>query len=94
MKWEKESRMKDGTKIRIDDWSEDYSCFNPFSQVAAYPICKRTIGQFIREGQTMRLEINFKNREEAEKAYEKLLSGEASFTDYLANIDRKYHKAI
>lgn len=94
MKWEKETLMENGTKIRIEDWSEDYSFINPFDKVVAYPICKKTSGIFVKEGESFRLELNFKNRKESEKAYEKIVSGEHTFKDYLKNIDPRYRDCV
>lgn len=94
MKWEKETLMKDGTKIRIEDWSEDYPFLNPFDRVVAYPICKKTTSPYIKEDETFRLELSFSNREESEKAFENLLTGKKVFSDYLKNINTKYHECI
>lgn len=35
--------MPDGTKIQLEDWSEDYSCFAPVDCIAAYPVSKMSI---------------------------------------------------
>ncbi|WP_461199312.1 hypothetical protein [Enterococcus sp. N249-2] len=94
MKWEKETLMKDGTKIRIEDWSEDFSFHEPFDLVVAYPICKRTVGAFIREGESFRLELDFSNKEESEDAFNNLVKGDKIFIDYIENIDPRYRKCI
>ena len=94
MKWEKEFLMNDGTMIRIEDWSEDYSFHKPFDMVVAYPICKRTVGNFIKEGESFRLELDFNNKEESEKAYKNLIKGDKTFVDYIENINPKYRKCI
>ena len=94
MKWEKETLMTDGTKIRIEDWSDDYSFRNPFDTIVAYPICTRTAGNFIKEGESFRLELSFNNKEESEKAYKSLIKGDKTFVDYIENIDSKYRKCI
>lgn len=39
----KKGFMPDGTKIQLEDWSEDYSCFNPVDCIAAYPVSKSSI---------------------------------------------------
>lgn len=94
MKWEQETLMKDGTKIRIEDWSEEYHFLKPFDRVVAYPICKKTTSHYIKEDETFRLELSFSNRKESEKAFESLLTGEKVFSDYLKNINTKYHECI
>ena len=94
MKWAKESLMKDGTKIRIEDWSEDYCFLNPFDRVVAYPICKKTISPYIKEEETFRLELSFSSKKESENAFESLITGKKVFSDYLKNIDKKYHECI
>ncbi len=94
MNWEKETLMKDGTKIRIEDWSEDYYFLNPFDRVVAYPICKKTISSYIKEDEPFRLELSFSNQKESENAFENLITGKKSFSDYLKNIDKKYHECI
>ena len=94
MKWEKENPMKDGTKIRIEDWSDDYSFRNPFDTIVAYPICKRTVGNFIKEGKSFRLELVFSNKEESEEAYKNLIKGDKTFADYIEKIEPKYRKSI
>ena len=94
MKWEKEALMKDGTKIRIEDWSEDYSFHKPFDTVAAYPICKRTVGNFIKEGKSFRIELVFSNKEESEKAYKNLIKGDKTFADYNENLSKRHHDTL
>lgn len=94
MKWKNESLMKDGTKIRIEDWSEDYYFLNPFDRVVAYPICKKTISSYIKEDEPFRLELSFSNQKESENAFENLIKGEKAFSDYLKHIDTKYHECI
>ena len=94
MKWEKETLMKDGTMIRIEDWSEDYPFCKPFDTVVAYPICKRTVGNFVEEGKSFRLELVFRNKEESEKAYKNLIKGDKTFADYIEKIEPKYRKCI
>ena len=39
----KKDIMPDGTKIQLEDWSEDYSCFAPVDCIAAYPVSKMSI---------------------------------------------------
>lgn len=94
MKITKQNNMNDGTLVRIEDWSEDYSHCIKNDKVAAYPICKKDIGYFIKKGESMRLELNFKNEKESLAAYHNILSGEKNFSDYLDNINPKYHESI
>ena len=39
----KKGFMPDGTKIQLEDWSEDYSCFAPVDCIASYPVSKSSI---------------------------------------------------
>lgn len=94
MKWEKETLMKDGAKIRIEDWSEDYLFHEPFDVVAAYPISKGTVGTFVKEGESFRLELDFSNKEESEEALTNLIKGDKTFIDYIENISPRYHKCV
>ena len=94
MKWEKETLTKDGIKIRIEDWSGDFSFHKPFDMVVAYPVCKRTVGTFIKEGESFRLELNFNNKEESEEAYNNLVKGDKTYIDYIKNISPRYRKCI
>ena len=68
--------------------------FNPFDRVVAYPICKKTISPYIKEEESFRLELRFSNQKESENAFESLITGKKVFSDYLKNIDKKYHECI
>lgn len=73
----------DGTDIQIEDWKEDYSCFNVLS-IAAYPIAKNTSKyRWVESGKTFRLDINgFNSDEEVKQAFADLVSGEKKITDF------------
>lgn len=66
--------MPDGTKIQIEDWSEDYSCFQYGSTLGAYPKTPA--------GRTYRAECDFKCAEDALTAFDYLRSGLATLDDY------------
>ena len=79
--------MPDGTKIQIEDWKADYSCFDTLS-IAAYPIMQRlpqSIKLYFQEsGKPFRVDINrdWKNDEEVRKAFEDLKNGIKSIKDF------------
>ncbi|WP_405101521.1 hypothetical protein [Oceanobacillus sp. FSL H7-0719] len=82
--------MPNGAKIQIEDWSKDLPhLLNTKYIIGAYPISKRSLqGQFAaKEGKTFRAAFNFSNKEDAEKAYNKLINGETALTDYYANFN-------
>lgn len=83
----------DDVLIRLEDWNEDYSFYKPFSKVVAYPISKKTL-RFIKENKRFRLEMDFEDEQQATNAINNLLSNEATFKDYLENIDKRHHELI
>ena len=77
--------MPDGTDIQIEDWSKDYSCFAECGTIATYPIAKQTarnLLEYPRRNETFRLDIQFKNKDEARKCFEQLKSGEKQIIDF------------
>lgn len=82
------SQMPDGTRIQINDWSEDYSCFAESSEISTYPIAKMTSKDgFIREGRSFRCGFNFDNADQTLEAFQQLESGEKTLEDFIGNID-------
>lgn len=81
-------KMKDGTKIQIEDWSNDYTCFSPSSSLAAYPISKNTVpGCFSpRVGETFRVEFQFNNAKQCKEAFDYLASDKKLLHDYKDNM--------
>lgn len=79
--------MPDGTKIQIEDWKEDYSCFDTLS-IATYPITQRLPQSkklyFHESGRPFRVDINrgWNNDEEVKKAFENLKNGKKSVKDF------------
>lgn len=65
--------MPDGTKIQINDWSEDFSCYAPNSEIAAYPLN--------RYGENVRVRRHFDSEEETISAFQQLITGEKSLVD-------------
>lgn len=83
--------IKDGTKIQIEDWSEDYSFYNYGCTLASYPESKRSYkGQFApKEGQIYRFDFKFNSFEETQKAYNELLEDAKILSDFKENLSRK-----
>lgn len=83
MKVLERAKTPEGTDIQIEDWKEDYSCFNVLS-IATYPIAKNTSKhRWVEGGQRFRLDINrFNNDEEVYQAFNDLISGKKQITDF------------
>lgn len=75
--------MPDGTKIQIEDWTEDYTCCNTLS-MAAYPVAKNT-GKYrtVRSRETFRLSLEgYKTDEDVKQCYKELESGVSKIEDF------------
>jgi hypothetical protein len=83
MKVLERAKTPEGIDIQIEDWKEDYSCFNVLS-IAAYPIAKNTSKyRWIEGGKRFRLDINkFNNDEEVKQAFNDLANGVKQITDF------------
>lgn len=81
----KKATMPDGTDIQIEDWSTIYSCYTKNGTLAAYPISKwNCVGDFAPKiGKKFRAEFEFHNEKECKKAFDNLISGNASLLDYI-----------
>ena len=67
MKVVKEGRAKDGTTIRIEDWSENFDFVKRADRVSAYPLNKH--------GEMVRIERRTRGEAESVEIYEKAISG-------------------
>lgn len=76
--------LSDGTKIQVEDWSKDWTCYSYGETLAAYPESKVTLeGSFspnFRE--SFRCQFNFKSHEQALQAYNELLEGVKVLSDF------------
>lgn len=83
MKVLERAKTLEGYDIQIEDWTNDYSCFDTFS-IAAYPIAQRTSdSKWIKEGKPFRLSINrFNTNEEVHQAYADLTNGARTLKDF------------
>lgn len=84
MKVLQEARTPQGIEIQIEDWTQDYSCFNTF-YIAAYPIAKNTSKYgWIRGGKNFRLGISreWKSNEEVYTAFNELVNGTKKLEDF------------
>ena len=66
--------MPDGTKIQIEDWHENFSIYAEASTIAAYPKD--------RHGKAFRASRSFESAEVAKCAFENLISGACTLSDY------------
>lgn len=84
MKILERAKTPEGIDIQIEDWKQDYSCFNTFN-IATYPIAKRSSESgWIKDGKTFRLDISrgFNNDEEVKQAFNDLVSGNKNISDF------------
>jgi alpha-galactosidase/6-phospho-beta-glucosidase family protein len=86
--------IKDGTKIQIEDWSEDYSFYKYGYTLASYPESKRTHkGQFApKEGKIYRFDFKFNSFQEVQQAFNELLEGIKTLADFKENLSRKEYQ--
>lgn len=98
MKTKKENYLNNrehkNVPIRLEDWSEDYNFYKPYSMLVAYPICKEDVSLFVKKGNKMRLEMKFESEEKATNALNDILSNKTTFKDYKEHIEAKYHDCI
>ena len=91
MKVLKKGAMSDGTKIQIEEWSENYS-FMPYgSTIASYPKSKVShAGSFSPKGnETYRFEFDLNSNKEAEQVFNSLLNGNSVLADHKSKLTRK-----
>lgn len=74
--------MNNGTKIQVEDWSEDYPN-RPFT-LGTYALSKKSFkGQFApKEDETWRFQFSFKTLEDVTNAFNELLNGHKELIDY------------
>ena len=97
MKVLKTGIMPNGTQIQIEEWNENYSFIPYASTLASYPKSKVSHeGAFAPKGNEIyRFQFNFKTEEEADKAFQDLLTGTKTLTDFRTNINTpKYRDCI
>lgn len=78
------SIMPDGTKIQLEDWKSDYSCFKTLS-IGAYPKAKQSSDNYlIKINEPFRLEMNrnWKSDKEVIAAYQDLILGKKKLEDF------------
>lgn len=91
MKVLKKGAMSDGTKIQIEEWSEDYS-FMPYGRtIGVYAKSKMSHeGSFTPKGNEIyRFEFDFNSNKEAEQVFNSLLNGNSVLADYKSKLTRK-----
>jgi hypothetical protein len=90
--------MPDGTKVYIEDWSEDYpGTLAPKATIGAYPKAKVSFpGAFSPKGnERFRAQLDFGSEDEAREAFSRLCAGEAVLADYGDKLwNRKYRDAL
>lgn len=80
-----------GTAIQIEDWSEDYPSMPYGRTLASYPKSKTSHeGPYAPKGnQVYRFEFDFASNDDAEGAFDSLVSGARVLADYKDHLYRK-----
>jgi len=97
MKVLEKGTMPNGTAIQIEEWNEDYNFIPYGSTIASYPKSKASHeGQWSpKANETYRFQFDFTSQEEAQKAFNELISGNKTLTDFKGNMyDQKYADCI
>lgn len=86
MRMVKKDIMPDGTKIQLEDWSEDYSCFAPVDCIGAYPVSKMSIKKtseyyYPVVNEKFRCSFHFGTDKSAELVFVDLAMGNISLLD-------------
>ena len=83
--------LSDGTKIQIEDWSEDYSFKKYGATLATYPKSKINVdGQFSPKwNRTFRCAFEFESHDDAVAAYNELIAGNKVLSDYVNYLQDK-----
>ncbi len=88
--------MLDGTKIQVEDWSEEYpNVFKKATSIGFYPMCKTSINRddklhfppYPERGRTFRSSFKFENSTETMDAFLAMLTGEKNYLDYMDYYD-------
>lgn len=81
-------KTKQGYNIQVEEWSENYSFMEYGATLAIYKPSKVSLkGQFTpKENQNARFQFNFKDHQEAKKAFNDLLEGKKDIKDFIDNI--------
>lgn len=84
--------MPDGTKIQIEDWSNDYNFYKKNSTIALYPIAinsiyknPKSIYPYPERGKTFRASLDFDTEENARYAFQSMVNGSKTYMDYMEN---------
>lgn len=72
----------DGINIQIEDWKENYSCFNTLT-IGTYPIAKNSNSIWIKVGKTFRLDLNrlFNSDDEVYETFKNLEEGKVTLEE-------------
>ena len=92
MKILQKSQTSNGVDIQIEDWSQDYSCFNYGETVVAYPVAISTndnLIQYPKFKEKFRLEFDCQDYETALKVFESLKNGTKTLKDYINLVKEK-----
>lgn len=96
MKVLEKATTPDGTKIQIEDWTQDYDCFKTLS-IATYPMAikkphTKNIPMF-EIYRTFRVEINrnWANNDEVRKAFDELKNGTKHIKDFSEQFWDSWH---
>lgn len=77
----RKATLKDGVKIRIEDWSKDFRFHNYGDLLSTYPIATKGGKFYPKNGEEYRLTFLFVDNKKANEVFDKLLSGDLKITD-------------
>lgn len=98
MKVLEKGEMPNGTKIQIEDWSNDYDFYKFGNFLVAYPIATHSgTGAWVypTQNEAFRLELHCNNYEQAKQVFDDLANGTKTLQDYAHLVfEKKYLEFI
>jgi len=90
----KKGIAKDNFKIQVEEWNENYNFIPHSSTLAIYKLSKSSHkGQFApKGGEIYRFQFDFKTEEEANAAFNDLVSGNKNITEFISNLNDPSYK--
>ena len=89
--------MKDGTKIQIENWKEDYSFMTYGDTLAIFAISKTNHnGSYSpKRNENYRLDFKFNNNEKVKQTFNELILNSKSLIDFKENlVDKEYQDCL
>lgn len=82
-------KTKQGYNIQVEEWQENYNFMEYGATIAVYKPSKISLeGQFApKENEIARFQFNFKDHQEAQKAFTELVEGKKDIKDFISKIN-------